>query len=269
MSNEFEPRPPDPSDAEAPRPVDPQPADPAPRPKPAHGIMARMRPHTFTPKLVFGIAIIVAGLLMTLDNLIPSHDIFRTAFKFWPVILIVMGYAKIRSEQEHNAGGYFLMAAGVFGLLVTFGYRHFEDFIWPGILLTVGIFIVTKALKQHRGVPPELQSSSAFVACSAIFSGCKRRPMGLFKGGELTAIFGGFELDLRKAELEAGSARVDVFVLFGGGEITVPEGWEVQNQASAIFGGVNDKTPAHALGSERPKIILTGLVLFGGVELKS
>lgn len=268
MSNEIEPRLPDAPAADVPVPAEPPPR-PVQDPQPAPGIMARMKPHTFTPKLVFGIAIIVAGLLMTLDNLIPSHDIFRTAFKFWPVILIVMGYAKLRTEQEHNAGGYFLMAAGVFGLMVTFGYRHFEDFIWPGILLTAGIFIVTKALKQHRGVPPELQASSAFIACSAIFSGCKRKPMGLFKGGELTSIFGGFELDLRKAELEAGAARIDVFVLFGGGEITVPEGWEVNNQATAIFGGVNDKSAPSAIASERPRVTLTGLVLFGGVEIKN
>lgn len=256
MNTEFEPRPP---------------ADPAPAadPQPAAGIVARAKPHAFTPKLVVGIGIIVAGLLLTLDNLVPDQHLFRMAFKLWPAILIVMGFAKIRSEQEHNSGGYFLVAAGIFGLLVTFGYRRFEDFIGPAILLTVGIFIVTKALKQHRGVPPELQSSSAFIACSSIFSGCKRRPLGVFKGGELTAIFGGFEIDLRKAELEGNSARVDVFVLFGGGEISVPEGWEVQNNATAIFGGVNDKTMPTALSGERPRILLTGIVLFGGVEIKS
>jgi hypothetical protein len=261
MSEAFEPRPPE-SPAADPPPV------PVQDPQPAPGILGRTRPHAFTPKLVVGIGIIVAGLLLTLDNLVPDQQWFRLAFKLWPAILIVMGFAKIRSEQDHNAGGYFLVAAGIFGLLVTFGYRRFEDFIGPAILLTIGIFIVTKALKQQRGVPPELQSSSAFLACSAIFSGCKRRPLGPFKGGELTAIFGGFELDLRKSELESGSGRVDVFVLFGGGEITVPEGWEVHNQATAIFGGVNDKTAPAAIASDRPRLILTGLVLFGGVELK-
>lgn len=259
MSDAFDPQPQ--PDAAPPQPALDQPSKP--------GLMERMKPHTFTPKLVFGIAIIVAGLLMTLDNLVDSHQYFRTALKFWPVILIVMGYAKLRSEPEQSTGGYFLMAAGVIGLLVTFGHRNFGEYIWPGILLTAGIFIVQKALKQHRGVPPELQANSAFVACSAIFSGCKRKPVGLFKGAELTAIFGGLELDLRKAELESGSARVDVFVLFGGGEVKVPEGWEVQNQATAIFGGVDDKTQPSALASERPRIILTGLVLFGGVEIKS
>lgn len=267
MNDEFENRPsapPEPSlesaGQDAPKPSAPVPstADPAAR-----------RARTFTPKLVFGIAIIVAGLLMTLDNLVPDHDIFRTAFKLWPSILVVMGFAKIRNDQEHNIGGYVLVAAGLFGLLVTFGYRRFEDFIFPGILLTAGIFIVTKALKQHRGVPPELQKSDAFLACNSIFSGCKRAPMGPFRGAELTAIFGGFELDLRKAEVESGQARIDVFVLFGGGEIRVPEGWEVQNQATAIFGGVSDKTVPSMLGADRPRIILTGLVLFGGVELKT
>ena len=258
MSDAFDPRP-------SPEPPPPSPAvDPQPG-----GLLGRAKPPAFTPKLVIGIGIIVAGLLLTLDNLVPDQHFFRFAFKLWPTILIVMGVAKIRNEQEQNVGGYFLVVAGLFGLLVTFGSRSFEDFIGPAILLTIGIFIVIKALKQHRGVPPELQSNAAFIACSSIFSGCKRRPIGLFKGGELTAVFGGFEIDLRKAELEGNSARVDVFVLFGGGEIRVPEGWEVHNQATAIFGGVNDKTMPAALPSDRPRIVLTGLVLFGGVEIKS
>lgn len=248
--------------------LDPRTATEAPPPA-QPSLAERIRPHTFTPKLVFGIAIIVAGLLLTLDNLVPDHEIFRTAFKLWPLVLVVMGYAKIRSEREQNVGGYVLVVAGLFGLMVTFGFRHFEDFIGPAILLAAGIFIVTRALQQHRSVPPELKDSQTFVASSAIFSGTKRRPLGPFRGAELTAIFGGFELDTRQSVLEIGSARIDVFVLFGGGEIRVPEGWEVQNQATAIFGGIVDKTPPQALTSDRPRIQLIGLVLFGGVEIRS
>jgi hypothetical protein len=194
----------------------------------------------FTPKLVVGIAIIVAGLLMTLDNILPSHEIARIAFKFWPLILVAMGLAKLRSEGDRGVLPWLLIGGGIFGLLVTFGVSNFEDFIGPAILLALGIFIVTKALKQHRGAPGELKSSSAFQSGSAIFSGWKRRPVGLFKGADLTVIFGGFELDLLQAQLDGDSARVDLFVLFGGGEIRIPEGWEVQTPCTCIFGGVGD-----------------------------
>ena len=239
-------------------------AVPQPFPRPAQPGHAPK----FTPKLVVGIGIIVAGLLMTLDNLMPSHEIARMAFKFWPLILVAVGLAKLRSEGERGVLPWLLIGGGIFGLLVTFGVRNFEDFIGPAILLAVGIFIVTKALQQHRGSPAELKSNTAFQSGSAIFSGWKRRPVGLFKGAELTVIFGGFELDLLQTQLEGDSARVDLFVLFGGGEIRVPEGWEVQTPLTSIAGGVSDKTRPPSASGARPQLVLTGLVLFGGVEIR-
>ena len=128
-----------------------------------------------------------------------------------------------------------------------------------------------KALKQNRGVPPELAQSEDFLQGTAIFGGFKRRvSTQAFKGGELTAIFGGYEVDLRQAVLESGQARIDVFVLFGGGEIRVPEGWEISNRATAIAGALNDGTH-HGLASadSRPRLVITGLILFGGTEVKS
>ncbi|MCM2250693.1 MAG: DUF5668 domain-containing protein, partial [Geothrix sp.] len=54
-------------------------------------------PSPFSPKLVVGVAIIVAGLLLTLDNLnlIEAHRLF----KLWPLVLVAMGVAKIRQDR--------------------------------------------------------------------------------------------------------------------------------------------------------------------------
>ena len=50
----------------------------------------------------------------------------------------------------------------------------------------------------------------------------------------------------------------------------MPEGWELQVQATAVFGGVGDKTlPVPAASGPRPRLLVTGLVLFGGVEIKN
>ena len=255
-----------PSEPEIPGGTGPETMAPVSAGSPPHPAGSR----AFTPKLVVGISIIVAGLLMTLDNLMPSHEIARIAFRLWPLILVAMGLAKLRGgEGNTGAMPWLLIGGGIFGLLVTFGVSHFEDFIGPAILLAVGIFIVTKALKQQRRLPSELHGNPAFLAGSSIFSGWKRRPVGIFRGAELTVIFGGFELDLLQAQLEGESARVDVFVLFGGGELRIPEGWEVQAPVTCIAGGVDDKTrtPATQPGI-RPRVVVTGLVLFGGVEIR-
>ena len=227
-------------------------------------------PSPFSPKLVFGVAIIVAGLVLTLDNLglIEAH----TILKLWPLVLVAMGVAKLRQDRNSGGlGGWFLVLGGTFLLLFTFARGHLADALGPMLVVALGILIVVKALKQNRGVPPELARSEDFLQGTAIFGGFKRRVLTqAFKGGELTAIFGGYEVDLRQAALESGQARIDVFVLFGGGEIRVPEGWEVSNRATAMFGALNDSTHHGPSTQEyRPRLVVTGLILFGGTEVKS
>ena len=207
-------------------------------------------PGPFSPKLVLGIAIIVAGLVLTLDNLglIEAH----TIFKLWPLVLVAMGVAKLRQEGSGGGmGGWFLVLGGTFLLLFTFAHGHLAEALAPMLVVAVGILIVIKALKQNRGIPPELSRSEDFL--------------------QGTAIFGGYEVDLRQASLESGQARIDVFVLFGGGEIRVPEGWEISNRATAMFGALNDNTHhgPSPMGGERPRLVVTGLILFGGTEVKS
>jgi predicted membrane protein len=227
-------------------------------------------PSPFSPKLVVGVAIIVAGLVLTLDNLglIEAH----TILKLWPLVLVAIGAAKIRQDRGGSSlGGWFLVLGGAFLLLFTFGHGHLADALGPMLVVAVGILIVVKALKQNRGVPPALARSEDFLQGTAILGGFKRRiSTQAFKGGELTAIFGGYEVDLRQAVLENGQARIDVFVLFGGGEIRVPEGWEISNRATAIAGALNDSTHhGPASPDARPRLVITGLILFGGTEVKS
>ncbi len=226
-------------------------------------------PSPFSPKLVLGIAIIVMGLALTLDNLglVQAHLVFR----LWPLVLVALGGAKLRQEGSGGTGAWVLIFVGLFILLANFGHLQLTDALGPLLIVALGILLVVKALKQSRGVPPELEKSDDFLQGTAIFGGFKRKVLTqAFRGGELTAIFGGFEVDLRRAALAEDQARVDVFVLFGGGEIRVPEGWEIASRATSILGSVSDST-YHDGESQagRPRLVITGLTLFGGVEVKS
>ena len=88
-----------------------------------------------------------------------------------------------------------------------------------------------------------------------------------FRRADLFAFMGGCEIDLRKAAIN-GEAVVDLFCMWGGIEIRVPEDWTVVSQIVPLMGGVDDKTrPPQAATAHR--LTLRGMALMGGVEIKN
>ncbi len=88
------------------------------------------------------------------------------------------------------------------------------------------------------------------VSAMAILSGVNRgNNSRAFRGGDLTAIMGGCDIDLRQAAIN-GDAVIDVFAVWGGIEIRVPEDWSVVFHVTPLLGGVEDKTRP-SLGSSR------------------
>jgi hypothetical protein len=115
-----------------------------------------------------------------------------------------------------------------------------------------------------------------------IFWGGKRRITSKnFTGGDIVAIFGGFDVDLRESEMLGNQIEIEVVTIFGGGDIRVPVGWEVVMDTVGIFGGCGDRTchpdrsaPAttNPDGSSTPqqkKVIIKGVAIFGGLNIKN
>lgn len=225
----------------------------------------------FTPRLVLGVALILAGVAFTLDNLgLMSAHLF---LRLWPVVIILWGFAKLRQEGlRYGGGGLFLVAIGTFFLLVMLGHGNLAESLAPMGLVAFGIWMVMRALQKKRTPTQGASNPENYVQGTAIFCGAKRRVVSQsFEGGEFTAIFGGFEADLRGAAPAGSQVRVDVFALFGGGQLRIPETWVVVNHATALFGGVDDKTQddySKAADPSAPRLLLTGVVLFGGLEIK-
>jgi predicted membrane protein len=79
---------------------------------------------------------------------------------------------------------------------------------------------------------------------------------------------GGCEIDLRRASLaDDATATIDVFAMWGGIEIKVPEDWEVVNRGNAFLGGFENK--ARPLPGTRKRLVVTGTAIMGGVEVKN
>jgi hypothetical protein len=88
-----------------------------------------------------------------------------------------------------------------------------------------------------------------------------------FKGGSISSIFGGAEVDLRDAVPVAG-AELDVFTAFGGIEVTVPQGWQVAARGLPLFGAIENVTAKEQLPDNAPTLSVNATVLFGGLEIK-
>ena len=78
---------------------------------------------------------------------------------------------------------------------------------------------------------------------------------------------GGINLDLRDATMEGSEATIDVSTLMGGVNIRVPRKWRVVNRIVPVMGGVKDSTESPAEGS--PRLVLQGVVLMGGLEIRN
>jgi len=220
---------------------------------------------------IIGTGLVFLGCLLTLDS-ITSYHFREYVISFWPVIIVALGVVKLVEGKFRCINGWVITTLGLLLLAHTAMGRSLGSLIGPAILVAVGIFIVMHALKRQRSVSrAKLQKSGDFARGTAILGSYVYKPNeGQFDGGELTAILGGIELDLHKMTMKHGTARIDVFALFGGGEIRVPDGWDVTVRVSALAGGVENKTVGlSSADSQSPKLLITGSVLFGGISVKS
>ena len=72
----------------------------------------------------------------------------------------------------------------------------------------------------------------------AIFGGFKRQvATDDYRGANYVAIFGGGEIDLRRAQIRGDEAHVEVTAIFGGFEMRVPDNWIVANEVIGDFRG--------------------------------
>ena len=221
-----------------------------------------------TPHLMFGLLIILLGIVFTLDNLnITDSGRF---LRWWPLGLIAIGAAKlwqVRHGYGGALGGVLFVIAGVWLLLDSFYVVEINLFdFWPVVLIAAGSIIVWQGIRgrQHRDIAREEDTINAVAVLAGVNRGSSS---AAFRGGELTAFMGGCEIDLRQASIN-GEATIDIFAMWGGIDIRVPEDWVVIGRVTPVMGGYEDTTrPPQGLAAH--KLIIRGVVLMGGIEVRN
>jgi hypothetical protein len=128
--------------------------------------------------------------------------------------------------------------------------------------------MVFAAVKGRRAVAQDPAADE--VDLVATFSELDfRSTSGAFRGGSVTTWFGGGTLDLRDATLDPAGATLRVNALFGGGNLVVPEGWNVETRITPMFGGVGDGRARADRPADAPTLRLEGRAVFGGWGITS
>jgi predicted membrane protein len=220
---------------------------------------------------VFGTIVILAGTVMLLSTmgLIDA----RSFWDYIPLVLVVLGITKVVDGFRTTSilFGAAMAAVGTLWFLDNIDVLNFNKrILFPSFIIALGFVFLLRTFERERitrsgtGVKSENE-----VSLWTMFGGIKRVVTSPdFRGGDAFAMFGGIELDLRRAALVDG-AVVDASVVFGGVEIKVPESWNVDVKGVAILGGFEDKTLHPAPGQMSPTLIVTGLALFGGVTVQN
>ncbi len=249
-----------------------------------------------TPQLIVGLLIIFVGVVFTLDELgiAPAINYLR----FWPTALIAIGVVKML--QARDGGGAFagllFTLVGVWLQAEELNIIHIRLWqIWPLALVLFGGYLVWQGLAGREPGRPSPASGAAFsepgdrrppttewggddparvvdanstLSAMAILGGVSRgNNSRAFRGADLLAIMGGCQLDLRQAAIH-GEAVIEVFAMWGGIEIRVPEDWTVASHIVPLMGGVEDKTRPPQ-GATTHRLILRGFAIMGGVEIKN
>ena len=145
------------------------------------------------------------------------------------------------------------------------------------LLIGIGILILFRKgfipgrLHTPRVISDTGHIEEGYLNETNIFSGSKHKIVHqVFKGGKVSNIFGGTEIDLTQATLGEGRNELVIDCIFGGVTVIVPSDWKVVLNISSILGGFSDKRSYIKESFDPGRIlVIRGSAIFGGGEIKS
>jgi len=221
----------------------------------------------FDTRIIFGLAIIVVGVVLFLENMGVIGNV--RIWVWWPLILIVLGITQLAQPRQNRqiCGGLLLLLIGGLFLGSNLGYFSFKFWdLWPLILILIGFSILKQTVwgRKVTGQGPD------FIHLSFVLGGGDHTfSSKKLNGGKISAVLGGGSIDLREADFEGDQIEINVFAFWGGFDITVPKQWQVNVLATPLLGGIENKAHAEATTGAAKTLIITGSIIMGGVEIKN
>jgi class 3 adenylate cyclase len=83
------------------------------------------------------------------------------------------------------------------------------------------------------------------------------------------AVMGGCDMDLRRAEIEGPEVEITAVAFWGGIDIIVPEGFDVELRGFSFMGGRSLRLRDVPIVPGSPRIVVRGFAVMGGIDVKS
>ncbi len=242
-------------------------------------------------RLLVGVLLLVAGFLLLAYKMGAPLPYWLFT---WPVLLISIGLIIGIQNRFRNPGGIILIILGsIFLSDKLIPGINLGNYIAPIIIICIGLVFIFRPKRnwQHcnnyksakerwiKDVTADNQpeegkqglNEGEFINSTSVFGGVKRTILSKnFRGGELTCFMGGAEINLLQSDIQQ-PVSLEITAVFGGAKIIVPANWDIKNEVSAVFGGVEDKRPLQAgiNFDARKTLIISGSAVFGGIEINS
>lgn len=224
-------------------------------------------------RILIGIVLVIIGLFLVMRNTgIFPHFIDHVIFS-WQMLLVTIGLIITLGSSGNRTSGIIVMAVGGFFLIPLIFRETFDvNLFWPSIFIIIGIIFIFSKRSGWNSSRVVSRAADEYIDYVHIFSGGERQIISdNFRGGKVTAVFGGSEIDLTKAKLAPGVSELEIACVFGGTTIIVPDDWNVKVDVTPVLGGFDDSRklhPGRTIDTTR-QLIIRGAVVFGGGEVKS
>jgi predicted membrane protein len=234
---------------------------------------------------IIGVLLAMVGILIFLKQ--AGYVVLPSWSMSWPVIMIVIGiFMAITNGFKDMNWMVLIIIGGVFLTNNLFPELQLRKYILPIILVSVGFSILIWSLANKKSGSSDTEygglfsesigyqhstSPEDYIKISSILSGINKKVTSTnFKGGKISCMLGGAEIDLSKAEIQE-VAVININEVWGGVKLIVPPHWQIESNLSVIMGAIDDKRRYYTPITSEPSktLVLNGSLLMAGVEIQS
>ena len=243
------------------------------------------RNHTQLGRILAGFVLIGIGVVLFLERM----GYFFPSWVFsWKMLLIAIG---VFVGAKHTFKGFGWLIPIIIGVLFLFddffpGFA-IRAFIWPIIITIIGLLMIFRPKRhdrwrhkwrshyhkhhknyEHYTISTD-DSESDRVDAVVVFGTTKKNIISKnFKGGEVTCVFGGSEINLMQADMN-GRLVLEINQVFGGTKLLIPAHWQIVSETVTFMGSVEDKRPDNKNTDATKVLLIRGSSIFGSIDIVS